>query len=59
VMHYFAIINFIMIFRDDPGETNYPYLRMGCHKDPLATVCKRLIPLLSSIVNKWRKMVKS
>jgi hypothetical protein len=30
-MYYFAIITSVMMPRDDPGETNRPYLRAGCH----------------------------
>jgi hypothetical protein len=31
VMYYFAIITSIMMHIDDPGETNHPCLRAGCH----------------------------
>jgi hypothetical protein len=32
VMYYFAIITSIMMPRDDPGETEHPCLREGCHR---------------------------
>jgi hypothetical protein len=35
VMYYFAIITSIMMPRRDPGETNRPCLRAGCHKEGL------------------------
>jgi hypothetical protein len=31
VMYYFVIITSVMMPRDDPGETNRSYLRVGCH----------------------------
>jgi hypothetical protein len=31
VIYYFPNITSIMMPRDDPGETNCPCLRMGCH----------------------------
>jgi hypothetical protein len=31
VMYYFAIITSVMMPRDDPGETNHPYLWAECH----------------------------
>jgi hypothetical protein len=32
VMYYFTIITYLMMHRDDPGETECPCLRTGCHK---------------------------
>jgi hypothetical protein len=32
VMYYFVIITSVMMPRDDPDETNRPYLRAGCHR---------------------------
>jgi hypothetical protein len=31
VIDYYAIITFVMIPRDDPGKTECPCLRAGCH----------------------------
>jgi hypothetical protein len=31
VIYYFVIITFVMMHHKDPGKTNHPYLRAGCH----------------------------
>jgi hypothetical protein len=45
VMYYFAIITFIMMPRGDPGETNQPCLRVGCHMEPATRLLPEFYPL--------------
>jgi hypothetical protein len=52
VMYYFAIITSIMMPRDDPGETNRPYLRAGCHKNDVMRVTMTIMfPSTTNLTN--------
>jgi hypothetical protein len=50
VMYYFAVITFVMMPHDDPGETNHPCLRAECHNwyQSITDVIHRVRPIFKN-----------